>query len=464
MAGGIDSCHNETHFDSLDRDARLVNPLARSLVVLAAAIALASLIGIFHSPTAAALLLGAVLVVVVVFHAAHLARLNDWSALPRQREVPDGLGEWRLPLERIARFMKQEAAEHAGMLAELERVHAAVDLLPDGLVVLDRYNHVQWSNVAAQQLHGIFGTRRPIDHFVRQTEFLRYLEAEDYSEPVVLALPAAPGRIFALRVVPTGESYRLLISRDVTDATRLEQMRRDFVANVSHEIRTPLTVVGGFIETLLDVDMPEEERRRCLELARKQAGTMQRLVEDLLLLATLESATQPATHEAIDVAALLQALAADARVLSADQHAVVVQAAAGAARLLGTPSEIESAVRNLLSNAVRYTPAGGTIRVEWHTNAAGGVLSVRDTGIGIPAEHLPRLTERFYRVDRGRSRETGGTGLGLAIVKHIAQRHQATLDIQSRQGIGSTFMMRFPMARIAPRDELSQRPAGEAAS
>jgi two-component system, OmpR family, phosphate regulon sensor histidine kinase PhoR len=425
-----------------------VNLIARSLMVVAAVLAAATLIGFIYSPAAAAILLAVVLVGLVIYHAGHLARLNAWAALPRQREVPDGLGDWRTPLERIARFMKQEAAERADMVAELERVHAAVDLLPDGLVVLDRYNHVQWSNQAAQQLHGIFGTRRPIDHFVRQTEFLRYLESEDFANPVVLSLPTAPGRIFALRVVPTSESYRLLISRDVTDATRLEQMRRDFVANVSHEIRTPLTVVGGFIETLLDIDMPEDERRRCLELARKQAGTMQRLVEDLLTLATLESATQPAGTEPVDMGALLQALAAEARVLSGGQHEIVVEPGDPGIRLLATPSEIESAVRNLLSNAVRYTPSGGTVRVEWRSRDGEGTLSVRDSGIGIPAEHLPRLTERFYRVDRGRSRETGGTGLGLAIVKHIAQRHQAGLDIQSRQGAGSTFTIRFPLARI----------------
>jgi two-component system, OmpR family, phosphate regulon sensor histidine kinase PhoR len=429
-----------------------VSIIVRSLLALAALLVAAGVLGLVHSPVSAALLLALALAAVVVFHHGHLARLNHWAALPRQREVPDGFSSWRGPLERIARFMKQEASERAEMAAELERVHAAVDLLPDGLVVLDRYNHVQWSNRAAQQLHGIFGTRRPIDHFVRQTEFLRYLEAEDFSAPVLLTLPAAPGRLFALKVVPTIEAYRLLISRDVTDATRLEQMRRDFVANVSHEIRTPLTVIAGFVETLLEVDMPEDERRRCLELARRQATTMQRLVEDLLTLATLESATQPAATEAVDVEALLQALSAEARVLSAGRHTITAAVDQPGVKVLATPPELESAVRNLLSNAVRYTPAGGRIRVEWRTGDSDGCVSVQDSGIGIAPEHLPRLTERFYRIDRGRSRESGGTGLGLAIVKHVAQRHQATLHIQSRQGVGSTFSLKLPASRVIRRD------------
>jgi two-component system, OmpR family, phosphate regulon sensor histidine kinase PhoR len=447
VAGAIDSCHNEPSSFSLG-SVPPVSIILRSLLLLAAPLLAALLAGLLVSPTAAAVLLAATLVVFVSFHIGHLARLAHWSALPRQREVPDGLGTWRVPLERLARFMKQEARERTETAAELERVHAAVDLLPDGLVVLDRYNHVQWSNRAAQQLHGIFGTRRPIDHFVRQTEFLRYLEAEDFANPVVLTLPSAPTRLYELRVVPTSESYRLLVSRDVTDATRLEQMRRDFVANVSHEIRTPLTVIGGFVETLLEVDMPEAERRRCLELARRQAWTLQRLVDDLLTLATLESATQPAASERVDVDALLQSMAAEARALSNGQHDIAAETDEPGVGVLAAPNELESAVRNLLSNAVRYTPAGGRIRVEWRRRGDEGVLSVQDTGIGIATEHLPRLTERFYRVDRGRSRETGGTGLGLAIVKHVAQRHQATLDIRSRQGAGSTFSLRLPANRV----------------
>jgi two-component system phosphate regulon sensor histidine kinase PhoR len=246
------------------------------------------------------------------------------------------------------------------------------------------------------------------------------------------------------------DAYRLLVTRDVTEAARLEQMRRDFVANVSHEIRTPLTVVAGFVETLLDMeDLPADERRRCLAMVQRQTDTMQRLVEDLLTLSTIENATQPAESVTVDVGALLHQVGADARALSAGRHRIDIRVDAPEA-LLGAPSELDSAVRNLLTNAVRYTPDGGQVTARWQVADGEGLLSVTDTGVGIAAEHLPRLTERFYRVDRGRSRETGGTGLGLAIVKHVAQRHQARLEIASRIGQGSTFTLRFPAARLRP--------------
>jgi two-component system phosphate regulon sensor histidine kinase PhoR len=262
--------------------------------------------------------------------------------------------------------------------------------------------------------------------------------------------------------VPTDDAYRLLITRDVTESSRVEQMRRDFVANVSHEIRTPLTVVAGFVETLLEMDLPAEERRRCLETVQRQTGTMQRLVEDLLTLATLEATSLPPQADPVAVEPLLQAVLADVRALSAGRHDLALEIASPAG-LRGSPAELDSAVRNLLTNAVRYTPDGGRITVSWRVNDGEGVLSVRDTGIGVAAEHLPRLTERFYRVDRGRSRETGGTGLGLAIVKHVAQRHHARLEIDSRVGAGSTFSLRFPPARVAlpsaPRPDATQAEA-----
>jgi two-component system phosphate regulon sensor histidine kinase PhoR len=413
------------------------------------ALALAALVlAWLQAPMVAMGVLVVGLALLVGYHAIYLARLHHWAALPRQRELPFGFGSWGHAFDRIGRFMRQDANERTETATELERLHAAVDLLPDGLVVLDRFDHVQWSNRAAQDLHGIFGTRRPIDHFVRQPEFLAYLRDGDFSRSVTMSLPSTPGRRFALKIVPTDEAYRLLVTRDITETSRLEQMRRDFVANVSHEIRTPLTVVAGFVETLLDMELPAEERRRCLEMVQKQTTTMQRLVEDLLTLATLESASLPPEHAAVAVEPLLQAIVADVRALSAGRHQVALRIETDAG-LRGAPAELDSAVRNLLTNAVRYTPDGGTITVDWRVIDGEGVLSVRDTGIGIAAEHLPRLTERFYRVERGRSRDTGGTGLGLAIVKHVAQRHHARLDIESRVGHGSTFSLRFPAARLA---------------
>jgi two-component system phosphate regulon sensor histidine kinase PhoR len=445
VAGAIASCHN-------DRTSGPVPPVAlillRTLLFTGAILLVAAVIAALQATALAVAVLVVGLVGMLVYHAFYLQRLHHWAGLPRQRDLPYGFGSWGHTFDRLGRHAREDQVERDEAAAERERIDAAVDLLPDGLVVLDRFDHVQWSNRTAQVLHGIFGTRRPIDHFVRQPEFLAYLHEGDFSRPVTMSLPNAPGRRFSLKIVPTDDAYRLLISRDVTESTRVEQMRRDFVANVSHEIRTPLTVVAGFVETLLEMELPADERRRCLETVRRQTGTMQRLVEDLLTLATLEATTLPPETEPVAVEPLLQAVLADVRALSDGRHLLALEIASQAG-LRGSMTELDSAVRNLLTNAIRYTPDGGTITAGWKVIDGEGILSVQDTGIGIAAEHLPRLTERFYRVDRGRSRDTGGTGLGLAIVKHVAQRHNARLDIESRVGAGSLFSLRFPPSRIS---------------
>ena len=223
------------------------------------ALAVAAVLVAVGKEVAAVAWLGACLAAVSAFHLFHLRGLERWSTLPRQRQLPIGFGSWRTILDRLGRFARQEAADREESATELERLHAAVDLLPDALVVMDRYNLVQWFNRAAEDLHGIVGLRRPIDHFIRQPEFTRFLESRDYRAPLQLALPRRPGRVFSLRLVPTPDSWRLLVTRDVTEQHKLDAMRRDFVANVSHEIRTPLTVVSGYIETLIDLDLPREE-------------------------------------------------------------------------------------------------------------------------------------------------------------------------------------------------------------
>jgi len=420
----------------------------RTLAYLAGLLVFALIMGRLRSSETAAWVIVVGLLLMVAYHAAFLFRLNDWAVLPRQREMPIGFGSWGVAFDRLGRFMRQDAIERNDMSAELERMHAAVDTLPDGLVVLDRFDHVQWSNRSAQALHGIFGRRRPIDHFIRQPEFLAWLHSGQTDEPLLLALPSAPGRSFQLKIEQTDESSRLLVTRDATEQHRLDQMRRDFVANVSHEIRTPLTVVSGFVETLIDLDLDAEERRNILETVRRQTSTMEQLVEDLLTLASLEHGAGPADEQSIAVPALLERLCADMRVISAGRHKIQIEVK-DAFAVQGALSEIESGVRNLLSNAVRYTPEGGTVTAGATLTGTDAVIWVRDTGIGISAEHLPRLTERFYRVDRGRSRETGGTGLGLAIVKHVAQRHRARLDIQSTPGVGSTFSLVFARNKVS---------------
>ena len=419
---------------------RALAPTALALIV---ALVLAGLV----SDTLAARWLALALVIQALLVTLVMARLHFWAALPRQRELPRIGGVWQPLLDRLARFVKTDRESREQLTAELEQLHRAVDRLPDGLVVLDRYDHVQWCNNAALELHGIIGSGRPLHHFIRQPEFVNYLDGTDYSRPPVLPLASRPGRLFELRLHRSDDNHKLLISRDLTEQARLDAMRRDFVANVSHEIRTPVTAIGGFAETLLDLPLEPEQQREYLGIILKQSQTMQRLVEDLLTLASLESSTAPPEAERVDVTAMIRAVGAEAKALSNGRHTITYRLEAPPLAL-AAPVELESAIRNLVINAVRYTPAQGRIEIGWRIIGTDGCLTVMDSGIGIAPEHLPRLTERFYRVDRGRSRDSGGTGLGLAIVKHIMQRHGGQLRIDSSLGKGSTFTLVLPASRL----------------
>jgi two-component system phosphate regulon sensor histidine kinase PhoR len=257
-----------------------------------------------------------------------------------------------------------------------------------------------------------------------------------------------PGMTLAIQVVPFGIAEKLLITRDVTQIEAVARMRRDFIANVSHELKTPLTVISGFVETLQELELDERQRARFLQLMHEQAGSMRRLVEDLLTLSALESEHNPLAEERFAIVPLMRAVSADAKALSKGNHDVSLDIG-DAATIVGSREELASALGNLVSNAIRYTPAKGAIKLAWRIDDDGtGVFAVTDSGIGIAPEHIPRLTERFYRVDRSRSRATGGTGLGLAIVKHVLLRHQADLEISTEAGKGSTFAVRLPARRV----------------
>lgn len=424
-----------------------MSPFLRSLVAIALAVAIGALLDLYVSGNAAAWWFGAAFVAFALVQTLYMARLHHWSSLPRNRALPAGIGPWRPIIVRLARFVRQETDARNELGSELERIHAAVDRLPDGLVVLDRYDHVLWANDAAESLHGIFGTRRPIHHFIRQPELARFLQANEADSTLRIQLPNHPGRTHELRLHRSDGGQKLLITRDVTDQARLDAMRSDFVANVSHEIRTPITVIAGFAETLLTLDLDEAARRKYLGSILEQSQTMQRLVDDLLMLSSLESGADTLAEEPVDLQRLLGALLGEARALSRERHRIELDFD-GPRRVLAAAGELESAVRNLLTNAIRYTPDGGHVSIAWRVQDSEGRLSVRDTGIGIPAEHIPRLTERFYRVDQGRSRASGGTGLGLAIVKRIMHRHQGRLEFESTSGQGSTFTLRLPTARL----------------
>lgn len=419
-----------------------------SLLTVAITLVVAGIVAIF-SPLAGMLVLAVALIAVVVIHGYYTHRLYDWLLTPQARPVPEGSGIWGEMFDRISRFMRDEAHARAELTDEIEQIRDSVDRLPDALIVLNDQNVVQWCNLAAEKLLGNFSSRRPITQYLRQPEFARYLAAGVFDSPLEIELNNTPGRIHEIRVHQTDDKKRLLISRDVTEQALLNRMRSDFVANVSHEIRTPVTVIGGFAETMLDIELEPAKQREYLDTIARNSQTMKRLVEDLLTLSSLEAADMQGLDETIDLNLLFVTLAGEARDLSNGKHDIRCEPPPAGVKIIGRASEIESAIRNFLTNAVRYTPEQGTISLEWERKTGdGGWITVRDNGIGIARKDLPRLAERFYRVDRGRSRATGGTGLGLAIVKRIANRHNARLNVDSELGIGSAFSLVLPENRV----------------
>jgi two-component system phosphate regulon sensor histidine kinase PhoR len=342
-------------------------------------------------------------------------------------------------------------------IEQIERQHKrfieAFQASPNGIVMLDDQDQIEWCNAIAEQFLGLQFKRdalQRIHYIVRKPEFVQYMMSRQYEEPVVLEkMGSASSLILRLQVFPFSENRRLILIQDITDLSKAEAMRRDFVANVSHEMRTPLTVMMGFLETVQTLELPPEQKAQYLEMMMDQGKRMKNLVEDLLTLANLEANTQPAPMNSISMSYLMSLIKNDAYALSQGKHSLNFDLKTPC-NLLGEEREVLSAFSNLVSNAIRYTPNVGSVSATWSVNAAGeGEFSVTDTGPGISPEHIPRLTERFYRIDRSRSRETGGTGLGLAIVKHVANRHQANLVIESTPGRGSTFTLRFPPARTS---------------
>jgi two-component system, OmpR family, phosphate regulon sensor histidine kinase PhoR len=388
---------------------------------------------------------------IIAAHLYRIDRLARWADGPLDAAVPEGGGSWNSALTALHRRVRTRTAVQQGLARTIERFRSVAEAIPDGMIVLDATHRIQWANARAQAAFGLdlaHDVGRPLVNLVRHPAFVRYLSAGDYSEPVVIDSHRDPGIVLSIQVVPFGVEEKLLISRDITRVEAVERMRRDFIANVSHELKTPLTVVSGFLETLRELDVDAGQRARYLAMMQEQAVSMQRLVDDLLTLSALESEHNPLQDARFELAPLLAELATAAEGLSGGRHRVALDPGE-AVEIVGSRDELASAFGNLVSNAVRYTPAGGGIDLRWRIGAGGaGEFSVADSGIGIGAEHIPRLTERFYRVDRSRSRATGGTGLGLAIVKHVLLRHQAELAIASAPGVGSTFTVRLPAVRV----------------
>ena len=386
----------------------------------------------------------------------NLQRLVEWTHEPVGTPVPRAIGIWSPAFADLARRTRLAYDLRERLSAALERFREASQAMPDGVMYLSESDRIEWINGKAEQHFDLDHNRDvgvPVTHLVRQPEFVRYLASGSIAEPLLMQSARRPGLSLLVQVVPFGDDQRMIVSRDISQLEKLENMRRDFIANVSHELRTPLTVVSGFLETLidgLDDDLPREEAIRYLRLAHEQSMRMQCLIEDLLTLAALETDAPAAAEEEIGVGELVREVFEETRMLSAGRHQVdlAIEDAAQGDIVLGSRKELHSAFANLASNAVRYTPSGGTLALSWCRADHGGEFAVQDNGIGIEAGHIPRLTERFYRVDRGRSRETGGTGLGLAIVKHILSRHQAELRVDSAPGKGSRFGAVFPAARV----------------
>jgi two-component system phosphate regulon sensor histidine kinase PhoR len=383
----------------------------------------------------------------LAWHVRHLARLERWLANPLPGNVPEGEGIWDDVLAALHRLERDAAKREEGLADALARMRRAVQALPDGVVILDAANRIEWCNRTAEaqlELDGRADLGQNIANLVREPEFVEYLQSAQESSVRITRSPAVS---LSLQLIPFGQSQKLLLSRDVTQTERVDAMRRDFVANVSHELRTPLTVLVGFLETVRELKLDPQRVRDYLGMMQEQASRMQRIIEDLLTLSALDSAAPASADRRIAVRPLLQRLKADAEALSGGRHTIKMEMETQS-DVLGIESEVASAFGNLVSNAIRYTPPGGVVTLLWREGSDGARFTVEDTGIGIEAEHIPRLTERFYRVDRSRSRETGGTGLGLAIAKRALARHEATLEIHSEPGKGSRFTARFPSRRL----------------
>ncbi len=380
----------------------------------------------------------------------NLHRLDRWLRLRSRMDPPNLGGIWGDVVAQVVRLHRRKQFHKQRLVQLYRELRRSTAALPDGVIILSTQNEIVWFNRQAARLLGL---KRPVDvglrvdNLIRSPEFVHYLHGDDFAMPLVIRPPVQIELYLALQVVPYGAGQSLLLVRDVTRQMRLEAMRKDFVANASHELRTPLTVISGYLDTLADDSSIDVAWAGPIRDMRAQAQRMNTIIADLLELSRLESTDGEAPREPIDVPALLRRMQRDALARTERPRQIVLDLESEDG-LYGSLQELESAFTNLLVNGIKYTAAEGTVRMRWWTDEEGAYFAVIDNGIGIPAEHIPRLTERFYRVDAGRSRERGGSGLGLAIVKHALQLHGGWLDVQSVEGKGSTFTCHLPPQRI----------------
>jgi len=379
----------------------------------------------------------------LVVQLAYLHQLGEWLDHPHSSRLPDGWGSWTDVFARLYRLRRDDERNQNELAEWLARFRQAMHLLPEGVAIMDDVLFLEWCNPAAERHLGLTLDKdkgRRVTNLIRHPEFIDYIILGRYEQPLTLSFR---GRKLVVQIIPFENRRQILVTHDATETERIEAMRRDFIANASHELRTPLTVVVGFLEiAMADPGMDERTRIAHLKLMTEQAQRMQRLIEDMLTLSRLESSEYPLKRERVDVKALVEQVALDARALSNGRH--TIDFTVDGPDVMGSLDELRSAFGNLATNAVRYTPEGGSIKLAWERGANDLRFSVTDTGIGIDEQHISRLTERFYRVDKSRSRETQGTGLGLAIVKHVLLRHGGKLTISSQAGQGSVFTAVLP--------------------
>ncbi len=422
---------------------------------------------LMSSAMTALLVFSSALLLYLVIHIFWLNQLLTWFKNPALKDIPEGSGLWEDVFNALLKYERNNNLNQIKLNSALERFNLTANAIPDGLVILGSVNEIEWCTTNAENQLGLnLNTDKnlPVVNLIRDSHFIAYLYSEAYSEPLKLKHCRNSEATLEIQVIQLAANQKLLISRDMTQLEKVDVMRRDFIANVSHELRTPLTVVGGFLETLSDMEgAVPVNLKNYFAMMQEQTGRMRRIIEDLLTLSTIESSTGSTNNGEVDMQNLLIAIQNDAIGLSQGLHQNVKRAkhrlhldVDPTLNLRGSLEELRSAFSNLVSNAIRYTPPSdasncGGIFISWHLQNNQLVFSVRDTGIGIEEKHIERLTERFYRVDNSRSRETGGTGLGLSIVKHILIRHQAKLEITSELGVGSTFSAIFPKVRMVKK-------------
>ncbi|AIY41261.1 Phosphate regulon sensor protein PhoR (SphS) [Collimonas arenae] len=415
-----------------------------SLIAVAIGAAFGAIVGLlFYSLSLASLLF---------LQMRSLYQIEQWLDAPVGRPRPKTWGMWAHAFAALDDIRHEDERSRAEMAEWLARFRQAMSLLPDGVVIVDGVMHLEWCNPAAQTHLGLDLKRdegRLLTNLIRSPDFVDYMLSGRFEQPLPFM---HHDRKILVQLISFESRRQILVTHDVTQNEKMDTMRRDFIANASHELRTPLTVINGFLEHALSSDMSEETRLRQLHLMAEQGQRMQRLVADMLTLTRLESLLQPPSGDTVRIKPLLTRIVEEARALSGGKHFITLREVQDV-DLKGNRDELESAFVNLLSNAVRYTPDGGRIDVSWAMENDGATLTVIDDGIGIAAEHLSRLTERFYRVDKTRSRATQGTGLGLAIVKHVLLRHRGRLEISSEYGNGSRFKVIFQRAQLALRQD-----------